>query len=478
MRRFTDWGPACIVLTATVLALFLAPSMVRRVEFAQTSARVSLARQALGEDDILERLDQAIRRVAESVEPSVAHIDVTVATQPRVRFANSSGSGWVFDADGHVVTNAHVLRGADRIRVQLSDGRLFEAELVGADPLTDIAVVKLPDTTGLIPAVRATGRHPRQGERVFAFGSPFGFKFSMSEGIISGLGREPAGAVASSNGYTNFIQTDAAVNPGNSGGPLVNVRGQVVGMNVAIATGSDSDGTTEGQSAGISFAIPLPVIESVVGQLIETGTVKRGFLGISLPRRDDDARRVGFNGFGVLVPSVTDDGPAALAGVRPNDVITAIGGQEVTGVGVLRSLISTIRPGESVALDIWRDGEMITAEPTLSQARPEAIVGSSVLGEMFRFGLQVGDPRTNRGEEPPIVAAVAQGSPAEEAGFERGQRVISIAEDEVETLNEMTESLADHGLLQGREVEVVVVQRNLDTGENEEKTLTLLLSRR
>lgn len=475
MRRFTDWGPAFVVLTATVLALVFAPAMVQRVEFAQTSARVSLARQALGEDDILERMDQAIRRVAESVEPSVAHIDVRVET--RVHYASSSGSGWVFDADGHVVTNAHVLRGAEVIRVQLSDGRLYEAELVGADPLTDIAVVRLPETHGLIPAVRASGQHPRQGERVFAFGSPFGFKFSMSEGIISGLGREPEGAVASSYGYTNFIQTDAAVNPGNSGGPLVNVRGEVVGMNVAIATGSESEGTTEGQSAGISFAIPLPVIESVVSQLIETGTVRRGFLGINLPGRVEDAQRVGFNGFGVLVSGVTDGGPADLAGVRRNDVITAIDGQEVTGIGVLRSLISTIKPGQAVELRLWRDGEMVTVEPTLDEAGPEVIVGSSVIGEMLRMGLQFGDGRADRGGDPPVVSWVPRNSPAGESGFEVGQRVIRVAGQEVATLNEMTEKLAASGLLLGHPVEVVVVQQDLDTRELEEKTLTLRLTR-
>ncbi len=477
MRRFTDWGPAFVVLTATLVALLFAPSMVRRVEFAQTSARVSLARQALGEDDILERIDQAIRRVAESVEPSVAHIEVRAQT--RVHFASSSGSGWIYDAAGHVVTNAHVVRGAERIRVQLSDGRLYEAEIVGSDSLTDIAVVKLPEIDTIIPAVRATGKQPRQGERVFAFGSPFGFKFSMSEGIISGLGREPAGAVAASNGYTNFIQTDAAVNPGNSGGPLVNVRGEVIGMNVAIATGAESEGTVEGQSAGISFAIPLPVIESVVDQLIETGAVKRGYLGINLPRSDNEVERVGFNGFGVLVADVPDEGPAADAGVRPNDVITALNGQAATGIGVLRSLISTVRPGETAELSIWRDGETLTIPVTLAEANRDVVVRPAVIDVLARGGLlfsQQGEFQIDWTDEPAVVW-VLRNSPAAEAGFAAGQRVLRVDGREVATIRELADGFADGGLLEGREIEVVVGEPDLDAGGLTERTLTLRLGR-
>jgi S1-C subfamily serine protease len=475
MRKFTDWGPAVLVVIATLLALLLAPSMVRRVEHAQTSARISLARQSLGEDDILERLDQAIRRVAEAVEPSVAHIDVRLSG--RNPFATSSGSGWVFDGRGHVVTNAHVVRGAERIRVQLSDGRLFVAEVVGADPLTDIAVLKLPTEEGLFPAVRATGAHPRQGERVFAFGSPFGFKFSMSEGIISGLGREPAGAVALATGYTNFIQTDAAVNPGNSGGPLANIRGELIGMNVAIATGADSQGTTEGQSAGISFAIPLPVIESVVTQLIESGTVQRGFLGINLPRRDDRVQDAGYNGYGVYVEDVTPDGPAAQAGILPGDVIVRIGGEPVLGVGVLRSLISTVRPGESVAIDVWRGGETIETRPVLTAAPTTITLGAGTRVELHRAGLQLNDGQNDVGEDPPIITAVVPGSWAEEAGFERNQRVVSVAGQEVRTLDEFMAALADAGLLNGGAVEVLVAQQDLDSRETVQRLLTLRLSR-
>ncbi|MFG0259308.1 MAG: trypsin-like peptidase domain-containing protein [Phycisphaerales bacterium JB041] len=475
MRKFTDWGPAFLVLVATMVALFAAPSMVRKVEFAQTSARVTLARQALEEDDILIRIDQAVRQIAESVSPSVVHIDVRV--ENRALFASSSGSGWLFDADGHIVTNSHVLRGADRIRVQLNDGRLFEATLVGADPLTDIAVLRLPNVDGLIPAVRATDVHARQGERVFAFGSPFGFKFSMSEGIVSGLGREPAGAVAASSGYTNFIQTDAAVNPGNSGGPLVNVRGQVVGMNVAIATGNDSEGTTEGQSAGISFAIPLAVIESVVTQLIYNGEVRRGFLGVNLPRRWDDAQRAGYNGYGVYVPGVSEGGPAELAGLKVGDVITAIDGETVTGVGVLRSMISTVQPGETIDLRVWRGGDELVISPVLAEAGAEVTVGSSVLGELQRIGLQFGGNNSVGMGDRPVMSWVFPGSPAVEMGFASGQRIVEVGGEPVRTIGDMTERFVEAGLLIGREVEVLVEELDLDTGETRRQARTLRINR-
>lgn len=478
MRKFTDWGPAVVVLAATLAALIFAPSMVRRVEFAQTSARVTLARQALEEDDILIRLDQAIRRVSEAVEPSVTHIDVELPGLGRYH-PSSSGSGWIYDAEGHVVTNAHVVRGADTIRVQLSDGRLFTADIVGADAMTDIAVVRLPGVAGVVPAVRATDQPPRQGDRVFAFGSPFGFKFSMAEGIISGLGREPAGAVAASSGYTNFIQTDAAVNPGNSGGPLVNVRGQVVGMNVAIATGAESEGTVEGQSAGISFAIPLPVIESVVDQLIETGEVRRGFLGISLPRRGrDSVESVGYNGFGVLVPAVSPGGPADLAGLQPDDVVLSINGQTATGVGVLRSLISTIQPGGVAELRIWRDGKELEIPVTLAQADSEVVVGPSVIDQLGQAGLTFWSGRGSvPWDDAPRVVWVLGGSPAAEAGFVRNQRVLRVGSVEVETLRAMIDELAEQGLLLGQRVEVTVEATNLDSGERTEETLSLRISR-
>ncbi|MCA9299159.1 MAG: trypsin-like peptidase domain-containing protein, partial [Phycisphaerales bacterium] len=360
MRRFVSYGPAFVVLLAALVTLFAAPVALKRLEFARSSARITLARQSLEGSDILEQLNDAVRNVAKAVEPSVVHIDVQSG---QFTLGGSTGSGWVFDDDGHVVTNAHVVSDAQTITVQFSNGRRTTADVVGMDVYTDIAVLKIADQGSGHPARRASGERLRQGERVFAFGSPFGFKFSMSEGIVSGLGRDPAGAVEV-GGFTNFIQTDCAVNPGNSGGPLVDIYGRVVGMNVAIATGADSSGTTEGQSAGISFAIPLATIESRVGDILEGRPVRRAFLGIryngNLSGMVTLNRNVGEYAVGLLVDDVTPDTPAARAGLQPNDIIAEIDGQRVIDSRVLRSIIAPARPGDTIDMRVIRDTSVDT----------------------------------------------------------------------------------------------------------------------
>ncbi len=276
MRRIVSFGPAFVVLLTAGAVLVALPGMMMRVTAVRARERVELARQELDGDDILERFNRATQRVADAVEPSVVHLDIRMW-----RGAGASGSGWVFDDDGHIVTNAHVVGPASRVDVQFFDGRVETGQVVGVDPLTDIAVLKVPTGDYLVPVRRATGERVHRGDRVFAFGSPFNFKFSMSEGIVSGLGRTARGGIGQA-GITNYIQTDAAVNPGNSGGPLVDVNGRVVGMNVAIATAENSEGGTEGQSAGISFAIPLATIEPRVEQIIEGQTPRSGYLGVSM----------------------------------------------------------------------------------------------------------------------------------------------------------------------------------------------------
>ena len=463
MRRFVAVGPALVVGLVALLAVLAVPALVRQIGYATTSARVLHARQSLESDDILDRISRATRAVADAVAPSVVHVEVRTNAGPWQFGSGSTGSGWVYDADGHVVTNAHVVRGADAIRVQFSDGRLFEATLIGADPFTDIAVLKVPTTAGLFPATRATGVRLQQGDHVYAFGSPFGFKFSMSQGIVSGIGREPRGAVASANGYTNFIQTDAAVNPGNSGGPLVDARGRVVGMNVAIATGTESEGTTEGQSAGISFAIPLATIESVVSQLIQNGSVSRGLLGITFSPRSGETliERAGYNGYGVLVEGVSPQGPAERAGIRVGDVIVAIDGEPVTGDGVLRSLISNVRPGHSVRVRYWRAGEFLETTATLVENPRGNLVNASVIEALESAGLYVRDSfDARRGrialDERPDVVGVRPGSAAELRGFASGQRISAVNGRPVRSIGELIVALDEAGFLLGRRTRFTV----------------------
>lgn len=464
MRRFVAFGPAFVVLIACVVSLLAAPALLRQHATATTRARIVLARQSIDDDDILARLDAAVSAIADSVMPSVVHIQTSNAGSSGFHEFGSSGAGWVFDHDGHVVTNAHVVRRAGDISVEFFDGRVASARIVGVDPYTDIAVLDVDSSGPYFPARRGADRLPRQGERAFAFGSPFGFKFSMSEGIISGLGREPPGGLG---GFTNYIQTDAAVNPGNSGGPLVDVRGEVIGMNVAIATarnnGSALEDQDSGDSAGISFAIPLGTIDPIVRQIIDHGEVQRGFIGISFanPRdRADTAVRRFFTEDGTLLSGVqifevTEGGPSERAGLQAGDIITSIRNQPVLGVSALRTLVSSTRPGDALPLEVFRDGEVFDYTLTLDRMPDELLVGQTGRQLQFQLGLFL----TNA-DGGPLVHTVWPDRPADRAGLKAGQTVLRVAGKPVTSDAEVLRALTDAGLLGGKRVEMEV--RELD----------------
>ncbi len=313
------------VLATTIGAMVVLPSFVRHVEFERSGARVERAALHLAPGapgDILQQFSNATRAVARRMRPSVVHVSSAHPGEGRQRWEFiGNGSGWVWDTAGHVVTNHHVVDGASRIEVQFHDGAVHEAQLVGSDPLTDIALLKVGGMS-LIP----TTRHPdfrdvEQGDLVFAFGSPLDFRFSMSSGLVSGMGRS-AGIMANrwQDGYEDFIQVDAAINPGNSGGPLTDAQGRVIGMNTAIATRHEGpDG--EGRFSGIGLAIPLPMIESVVGQLLKTGDVRKGFLGISVAEPNQPLGQLGGRGApaGLVVAETIDGLPVGTVIVACND---------------------------------------------------------------------------------------------------------------------------------------------------------------
>ena len=388
MRRFVSFGPGFVVLAAATAVLALGPAMLSRLHLATIAASVQLAQARLDGGNALEALSQATRDVASATLPGVVHIRVRQAWGPRViededdareplrRFRpQASAAGWFWSEEGFIVTNAHVVQDADNLRVELYDGRVREARLIGADERTDIAVLKVDGAPGIVPARRATGVGVAVGERVFAFGSPFGIKFSMSQGIISGLGRsEAASLVGMSAGYTNFIQTDAAMNPGNSGGPLVDARGRVIGMSTAIANNVQYSGDgppVQGQSAGIGFAIPLETIEAVVSQLIDTQLVIRGYLGITLNEYDpEEGRRIGidYDGYGIVVTDLRAGHPADRAGLKVNDVIIKVAGVAATNPDVLRSLVSIRKAGEFVTIQLWRAGTLMDMDVRIGAA--------------------------------------------------------------------------------------------------------------
>lgn len=455
MRRFTSVAPAVILACIAAFSIVAIPELVRSASYARTQAQIVLARQTIAQDDILERIDRAVRAVATSVEPSVVHIDILGGRESDSP-GRSSGSGWVWDAQGHIITNAHVVRDAERISVQFADGRAESGEIIAVDLFTDIAVLRIDPGPGVTPARRASNQRPETGDRVFAFGSPFGFKFSMSSGIISGVGRD-ARSDGRFGGYSNFIQTDAAVNPGNSGGPLVNVRGEVIGMNVAIATARDTSGTTsDGQSAGISFAIPLPVIDSVVDQLITSRRVSRGFLGISFGQPRMFAP-VPEGVAGVRVSRVVDDGPAAAAGIRVGDLITHINEQPVPNSAVLRSFISITRPGTTATIRVLRDGESREVRATLGQLPAEQAfvqVWPALAGEIGMIA---------KAEDAGLtISEVYPGSPADRAGMKPGQRILDVAGDRPANFEDFYRLLVLAGLLENDPVTVRVAPADGD----------------
>lgn len=459
MRRIETVVPMMMLAVAALLALLVGPRLLRQYAVAEQSARIELARNELRDDDILRRIDRAVSAIADAVNPSVVHIE----TNGRRRGSASSGAGWVYDSLGHIVTNAHVVGRSDRISVEFTDGTVISAELVGTDIYTDIAVIRVDRGSGLFPVMRSENRLPRVGERVFAFGSPFGFKFSMSEGIVSGLGRSTPGS-SIPGGYTNYIQTDAAVNPGNSGGPLVNTDGHVVGMNVAIATAQSIGATPEdsgGDSAGISFAIPLGTIEPIVGQLIEYGEVSRGFLGINFGGGGRGVERVVFADgtvlTGVRVAGVVPEGPSEEAGIEPNDVIVAVEGSPILNSESLVSLISSGRPGDGIDVQIWRDGVLESKTVILAPIRAEVLAQRLATPTMIQLGA-----RFVPSDDGILVADLFNDFPAERSGLRAGDRIVAINGKVFPGPNEFFVMLADEGLLTGMTVELDVVDQDGD----------------
>lgn len=364
MRRISAYGPSVVVLFTAVVVLIVGPHAVRVLTDAQTEARIIRASSRLTDHAaILDQLNQAYQDIATVVEPSVVHISAQRERSndfppgPRL----STGSGWVWDELGHVVTNYHVIEGANIIDVQLYNGTTRRASVVGVDELTDIAVLHI-ESGGLFPAQSVDNNYDvQQGDMVFAFGSPFDFRFSMSSGVVSGKGRS-VGVIRPFGvniiGYENFIQVDAAINPGNSGGPLTNHRGEVIGMNTAIATRHDG-GIEDGQFAGIGLAIPMNMIEPVVSQVIDNnGVVLKGYLGVQPVLLVDESlekmNRLGLEGDGVLIALVTPNSPAATGGVLAGDVVTHVNTSPIRTTQQLRSIISSMRPGDSIDLKVWR----------------------------------------------------------------------------------------------------------------------------
>ncbi len=277
--------------------------------------------------------------------PSNPFFDQFLGEGPGKKYKERSlGSGFFIDKFGDIVTNHHVVDGADKIRVRLEDGREFDAEVVGSDPQTDLALIRI-DAQIISPVIpEGNSDQLKVGEWVTAIGSPFGLEQTVTIGIVSGKGRSIGMGV-----FDDFIQTDASINPGNSGGPLLNVKGEVVGVNTAMYAGG----------FGIGFAIPMNMARDVLRQIMEYGEVSRGWLGITVEDIDDSARRYFGIGDrqGVIVVNVWEGNPADEAGIEPNDLILEIDGKPVTKTTDMPRIISGVRAGKTIDVKVFRDGE-------------------------------------------------------------------------------------------------------------------------
>ncbi len=319
------------------------------------------------------------------------------------------GSGVIVSRNGYILTNNHVVAEADELKVTLSDGREFEARLVGTDPKTDVAVIKI-DSDNLPVATLADSDKLRVGDLVFAIGNPLGIGQTVTMGIISATGRR-VGILDNRRtaGYEDFIQTDAAINQGNSGGALIDAQGRLVGINTAILSGG-------GGNIGIGFAIPINMASSILTSLVETGSVQRGLLGVGgEDLRPDIAEALGLrrDQRGVIVTNLTREGPAEQAGLRRSDVIISLDGRAITTFFELRNLVAARAPGSVVELRILRDGQESTIRVTLGSldtavANTELLPGVTARPLDEEARRRIGAPRDLSGL---IITEVAENSP-------------------------------------------------------------------
>src|SRR6056300_2020530 len=272
---------------------------------------------------------------------------------------SGTGSGFILTEDGYVVTNNHVVEGATSVVVRMTDRREFDAEIVGLDELSDLALLKI-DAEDLPTLKLAEPDSLKVGEWVLAIGSPFGLDFSVTAGIVSAMGRSLP--TATNDNYVPFIQTDVAINPGNSGGPLFNLEGEVVGVNSQIYTRS-------GGSIGLSFSIPVSVVRDVVEQLRDSGAVQRGWLGVLIQEVNRDlALSFGLDKpMGALIAQASDSGPAGKAGIQPGDIVVRFNGKDVERSSDLPPMVGLVRPGSTVPVDVVRQGDRLTIDVTIEQ---------------------------------------------------------------------------------------------------------------
>ncbi|MBI3463789.1 MAG: DegQ family serine endoprotease [Planctomycetes bacterium] len=480
-RRTTIW---LVLILVTLGGLSLAiPKGVAVLSYAAESGKAAAAREHL--TSALE-FSQAFQHVAKAVRPSVVNISSTKRIQPidrgqrridprmpdefrqffgddlfdrffevptpRGGFVQQGlGTGVIVRKDGYILTNNHVISGADEVTVKLSDGRTFSGKTVGTDAQTEVAVLKI-DASGLMPAEFGDSDAIEVGEWVLAVGNPFGLDQTVTAGIVSAKGRSGVGITR----FEDFIQTDAAINPGNSGGPLVNLDGKVIGLNTAIATRT-------GGYMGVGFAIPSNIAKYVMDSMIKTGKVERGWLGAAVQNLTDDlAKSFDFNGTnGVLVGDVVPDSPAAKAGLEVGDIILKFNGKEMESRDQLVSNITATPPGTKAELDIVRNGKHKTVRVELGRrdegvdlhpvsglpgTESSADLGLSVQSLTPELARQLG---VDENEQGVAVSAVEPGSLAQRAGIRPKDIIAVVGNAPVHNVAEFRDAMKQQDIKRG-----------------------------
>ena len=409
---------------------------------------------------VLPEVNDVIPDIVDKASHSVVNVDTSTTmtvTSPFAPFApffdqmpeqfqreiprRGIGTGFIFREDGYILTNNHVIEGADEIKVTFFDGREFTGKVIGADPLTDIAVVKV-EAENLPTLSLGDSDAARVGEFVVAIGNPYGLSHTVTMGVLSAKGRAvPSGDTGQE--YENFLQTDAAINPGNSGGPLLNLDGEVIGINTAIIPFAQ----------GVGFAIPINMAKSILDQLIERGKVVRAWLGVYIQNITTEiGKQFGYEGTeGALVADVIENGPAAKANFQRGDIILSVNDQKITDTKNLQNTIRSLKPGDSAKIEIWRNGEKKIIEVLLEELKDEAtfIPPDEITPEKVELGIEISEITADLQQKygfteskGVVVVSVAPGGPSEDAGLRAGDVILQINRTDVSSVEEFKTVLA------------------------------------
>jgi serine protease Do len=395
---------------------------------------------------ILEQVEDELVSLADKVRPAVVSLSPYIAKGavgqglPRKGRPANAGAGVIFNAEkGFIVTNSHVVRNVLKILVTFKDGSKVVGDVLGADEDTDLAVVQVESDQPLTAVKFADSSKVRIGQLVVAVGNPYGLNDTTTFGIVSGLKRENVNL----SRYEDFIQTDASINPGNSGGPLLNIKGEVIGINTAIINYAQS----------IGFSIPSNMVLHIVEQLVEHGEVHRGWLGVGIdPLPEEMAEK---SDKGVVVTSVFEGDPAHQAGLKIGDIILKIGGADVDSPNTLIRIIGTITPGQTINLDILRNGEAKMVPVKLeSKKKKTSLLASLTPSDPSALGFSVTDDPL--AENNPKVSAVSPGSYADAKGLQVGDQILAVNGETVENQHEFETILS--GVTKGGSVFLLVLR--------------------